>query len=889
MYTLFKRSVGILGLWLISIAPDLAEAQARNGKLVVTVVDQTGGVLPSALVTIVGLEDVTRRTTVEPVHATDKGLATFDNIAPGRYSIAVEFPGFNNGGIKDVRIRAGENKQTITLSLSTLSDVATASLDRQDVASDRQGTFGNALTREQIDALSDNRDELQRQIQDLAGPDATIVVDSFEGRELPPKSQIKSIRISRDQFAPEMHSAGGVRIEIVTQPGIGPLRGNIGGNFYDSATDGRNPIVGATPKGQDRGINLGLNGTLLKNRMSFALYGFGNRSYTSPVLNARLQSGATDKRVLDTRDASNYGYISSQLDYALTKDQTLRMSLYRNMQSSTSGTGGFNLPERAVKNDSNSTQFYLQEIGPLGRRFATNTRFSFSSQTRTATSAVEAPTVIVLDEFTSGGAQQRGVIRNKSVNLASDLDYVRGLHSVRMGTEVGVWHYIDGQTSNYLGTYTFAGLDEYNAGTPMSYTRRVGDPSVQYWNATTALYIQDDYKVRKNFTITGGLRYEAQTHVKDRTNFGPRFGVTWAPFKSGATTLRFSAGTFFDWFAIGGYATSLRVNGTQQMDINLRNPSYPDPGVATGPAVASDRYLYADNFTLARNSRASFGLTQRVSAKLNFGFTYAYVRGSHLLVGENLNAPVGGVRPDASFANVIRADDLGSLRSHSLATNFTLNLAGAPTGPNAGKGPLFVWTRGLRIGGNYNLGRSMNNTDGAFVVPATGSLDQEWGPAAGDVRHRGSVSFGTSALRNLNASLNVFASSAPPITIRTGVDNNGDLIFNDRPAGVGRNSARTSGQYSSSASFTYNFNLGSRTVNSGGGVQISSVNGVLSASQVAAQSTPRYNLYINANIQNLTNHANYGGYSGVMTSGFFLRPTSAEGVRRIRVSLGMSF
>ena len=95
------------------------------------------------------------------------------------------------------------------------------------------------MTREQIEALSDDPDELRRQLIDIAGPDAKILVDSFEGRDLPPKALIKSIRITRDQFAPEVHFAGELRIEILTQP-IGRC-GNVRMGFYDSATDGKIP------------------------------------------------------------------------------------------------------------------------------------------------------------------------------------------------------------------------------------------------------------------------------------------------------------------------------------------------------------------------------------------------------------------------------------------------------------------------------------------------------------------------------------------------------------------------------------------------------------------------------------------------------------------------
>src|SRR4029079_2525005 len=118
---------------------------------------------------------------------------------------------------------------------------------------------------------------------------------------------------------------------------------------------------------------------------------------------------------------------------------------------------------------------------------------------------------------------------------------------------------------------------------------------------------------------------------------------------------------------------------------------------------------------------------------------------------------------------------------------------------------------------------------------------------------------------------------------------NGDFLFTDRPDGVGRNSARTSAQWNTSAYFGYSFALGKKTMAGPGGVSITMVNGAYAANVSGAQSVPRYRLSITANVQNLTNHANYGGYSGVMTSPFFLKPVSANGARRITFSTNVSF
>jgi hypothetical protein len=56
-----------------------------------------------------------------------------------------------------------------------------------------------------------------------------------------------------------------------------------------------------------------------------------------------------------------------------------------------------------------------------------------------------------------------------------------------------------------------------------------------------------------------------------------------------------------------------------------------------------------------------------------------------------------------------------------------------------------------------------------------------------------------------------------------------------------------------------------------------------------AQTTPRYRLNIGLSVQNLLNQPAYSGFSGIMTSPFFLQPTSASGVRRVTFNTSVSF
>ena len=874
--------------WQIWTASTTSAQTPRDGTLLVTVVDQTRAVIPAATVTVIGLDDPTKATPIAPVKTktSDQGVATITGVKPGRYLVQAEFPGFEIGTLKEIRIRSGDNKHVIVLGIQGLQDSITVGRDPQESAADRRGSaFGSALTREQVDALSDDPDEMAKQLQEIAGGDAVLRVDSFEGGKLPSKAQIKSIHVTRDAFAAENHSAGGLFIDIITQPGVGPLRGGGRYNLRDGALGGRSPFV--PTKGPERSQNYGTNfaGSLVKERASFNVSMQGNTAYETPNLYAALPTG-TRSEALSIRSPRDSFFLFGNFDYAITKDQTLRLGY--NQEDSTQrnlGIGAYDLPEHGHTNEEHGRTVRIQEAGPLGRRFFTNTRLLLSMNDSASRSVLEARTIRVNDAFTSGGAQVAGGRHTRTVNLASDLDYVRSIHSVRMGIALNGGSFRSDDTSNYLGTYTFESLEAYEAELPRSYTRRIGDPNIQYWNVQAAAYGQDDIKIRKGLTLSPGLRYEIQTHLQDSTAFGPRFGITWAPFKKGKTTLRASAGVFYDWLNSGTYEQTLRVDGFRQQELNIVNPSFPDPGTS-GIVPPTNKYLLAGDLQMARNTRLSLGIDQAFTPKVRAGVTYAHINGTGLLRGLNLNAPVDGSRPNPLFSNVVEV--VGDARSRQHTVNSFLQVMISPPSPNPSK-QLLNWKR-TNFGVNYTFGTLRNNSDGAFSVPATGSLAAEWAPAGNDIRHRLNAFFGTQALRNFNANLNLSASSASPYTIRTGIDTNGDLIFNDRPDGVGRNSVRGDGRFDLSGFFVYTFMFGRRRVQLPPGIMINgSPVGGFTVTQMQIDPLPRFRLGLVVNAQNLTNHTNYVGYQGSLTSPFFGRPTSVTGMRKIDVGLNFSF
>lgn len=886
------RGAGFAVAFLLAMAaltPVAFARQTQTATLTVTVVDPSRLVVPGATVTVVGLDDATRKATIAAHKSSEKGVATFEGLAVGRYSVSGEFPGFEIGAIKELRLKAGDNKHVLVLPLAKMTAEITVGRDPQTAASDRASTFGSALTREQIDALSDDPSEMAQQLQDMAGAGATMRVDSFEGAQLPPKSQIKSIHVTRDAFAAENHAAGGLFVDIITQPGLGALRGTARLGLYNSVLDGQNPLVPEKGPAQTQTYSFNFGGPYIKDRGSFNVGVWGTHGYRTPNLYAATPSGTVAENVKNLRVPTDYFSMNANLDYALTKDQTLRLAFYRFTETTRNeGVGGYDLLARAYSASNSSITLRVQEAGPLGRRFFTNTRFFMNWTDSGTTSAVEAPTVTVNDAFTSGGAQRSGGRHTRTYSLQSDLDYVRGIHSVRLGISLNGGAYRSDDWLNYLGTYTFESLAAYEAGLPLTFTRRTGDPNISYSNWQAGFYVQDDIRVRKTLTLSPGVRVEAQTHVGDHNNIGPRFGVTWAPFKSGKTTLRASFGQFYDWLSADTYEQTLRVDGVRQQELIVDNPPYPVKPDSTGVIPPTNRYLLASDLELAQNTRFSAGIDQRITSVMRVGAIYADVRNHGLLVGHNLNAPADGVRPDPAQANVIESTSVGGRRARSLSTTTAFNFSPPSVGP-ATTGPRFKWRRGLSVNAGYTLSKIENNVDGPFIVPASGTLATEWGPGNADVRHRAYVSINSTALRNLTALVYVTVSTGGPYSIRTGHDDNGDLMWNDRPPGVARNTERAAGQWNSFGMFTYTIGLGKRTVPGGTGFVGSSSGGNISITPVAMGDLSRYRLSFSLNVQNLANHANYSGYSGMMTSPFFLKPTTVEGVRTMTLSIGFSF
>jgi hypothetical protein len=159
--------------------PASAQTALRETVLRVVVADPMGAVIVGAKVTAQPIDPAG-----SPVEAAtnERGEAVFGGLLPGRYAVRAEYPGFDPRILDDVRVRAGSNtRREMKLNLAKLAEEVDVGQDPRDRALDpRSGAFSNVLTREQIEALPDDPDEMEEALKQMAGPGAVMRVDGFE-------------------------------------------------------------------------------------------------------------------------------------------------------------------------------------------------------------------------------------------------------------------------------------------------------------------------------------------------------------------------------------------------------------------------------------------------------------------------------------------------------------------------------------------------------------------------------------------------------------------------------------------------------------------------------------------------------------------------------------
>jgi hypothetical protein len=860
-------TIFLTGLALSSSAT--AYAQARPGTLRLVVRDATDLAIPGATATLTLPGGATRNAV-----ANERGEVLFDGLAAGTYGARIEFPAFTPVDVKDLRVRAGaQTSRSVVMEIAGLAEEIDV-LPPQDDAQ-LLDAFTEELTPEQLDALPDDPDELAQVLQQLVGEDADIRVNGFAGGRLPAGTQIQEVRIRYDDASGSGN--GGPRIEVRTRPGSGRWRNSFNMNMRDDSMNARNAFSGERPSGQTRQYAWNVDGPLVKNRTGLSLSIDRAETQEQQAIRAARPEGIFSSLI--SQPSTRTG-VEVEIEHALTNAQELRADInFRRSNSLNQGVSEFDLPERAFSRIQSDGQIRLSHRTTIRRQYVNNLRLQYRWSDSEADSASDARTIRVLDAFTIGGAQISGGRRSRDFQLENELELtLKKTHQVEFGATMSGSTYSVDEVRNTNGTFTFASLEMYRAGIPTTYTQRTINPNGGYSLYQFGWYLQDSYRVNRSVMISGAIRHDMQTRLSDWTNFSPRASISWT-LPGRKTTLRSSIGVWPQFFEGGLYEQTLWANGQQQRDIVISNPGFPDPFLGGIPLAGQPPSIVrADpGIVMPYTRRASVGVDRTLTSWARLRASYSHQIGRNLFRSRDLNAPIDGVRPDPTLRNITLLESVARSQNKSLQVNVMLNY------------------RPRRFSANvrYTLGEALNETDGALSLPPNSfDLSQEWGPSRQDVRHRFSASMNTDVRAGFRVNMQVRAQSASRYNITTGLDENRDGQTNERPIGVGRNAGRGEPTANVDMGLVWQRSVGQRvSLNAqrggGGGGGGRDGGGRDGGNNRAPEGVFRFEIFARAsNVLNLVNAQNF---SGVITSPFFGRATSAAAPRRLVLGMRAFF
>jgi len=674
-----------------------------------------------------------------------------------------------------------------------------------------QRNLGNSFI---VDGLSANDDAA-----DLAG--------TFFSEEV-----IREFQVVTSGGVAEFGRASSGTISVVTQSGTNRVQGRAYEFFRHDAFDARNPLstrrdpVSGEPvkdplKQHQYGFSLG--GPIVKDRTFL----FANVERTqldrTGIITIAPASVAAINSVLDATQykgpritTGNFptGYTTTnafaRVDHQATAASRLqlRYNVYSVDSQNARNVGALNdLSRGAALTDTDQTiaanyQSTLSS-GTINEARAQYTRSRLGSPVND----VAGPAVNISGAASFGTATFSPTARNLDVFQAVDtITLQRGEHLLKTGVDL-LYNRVNITFPGALqGVYTFTNLANFQRGAYSTYQQAFGAPSQFQSNPNLGVFVQDEWRPRADLTINGGIRYDLQWLPQpiqlDANNVSPRVGIAYAP-GDGLMVVRASGGMYFDRIPLRASSNALQRDGTKYQVAQL---SFGQAGAPAFPAVLpsfpSGLLITTSTINPAiedgHSEQAGVEVERAIGRMLSATVGYMRLRGHGIIMQRNVNVPTLTVqqanalgvanlgRPNPNFANISQYDALGDSWFNGLTVSLMTRAA--------------PWGR-ARV--SYTLSKALDDVGNAFFNTPQDNFNilGDKGPSDNDQRHRivvsGTLGDGPSAaLRRALGGVQVgyvFSYATPlPFNIVTGGDRNNDTTVNDRPEGVGRNSARFS-------------------------------------------------------------------------------------------------
>ncbi len=697
-------------LFLLSIFAVAASAQT-TGTLRGRITDPSGAVISGATITATGSDG-------KPVSTVTNHQGTYElkGLAPGSYNVTAAAKGFAVDQEADVKVVAGQRQQLdIGLEIEVEKQNVEVQEESPTVGVTPESSAGTLVIKgKDLDALSDDPDELTSELQALAGPSAgpnggQIYVDGFTAGQLPPKSAIREIRINQNPFSAEYDKLGYGRIEVFTKPGTDKFHGQLMVNGNSSYFNSLNPFITSTPGYYSEIFNGNVSGPIDKKASFFFTIQQRDIDNVSVVVAQVLGPGNTIVPYTATVPSpAKRLNISPRVDFQLTPKNTLtvRYQYVRNTQDN-AGIGQFSLPTTGFNSQSTEQTVQISDTQTISPTMVNETRFQYIRDSDTSTPLSIDPTIIVQGAFTGGGSSSGVVVSNQDhYELQNYTSIAHGKHFIKFGGRLRGTLFSSNQNSGFNGSYNFSSINAYQiteagiasglseaqiralGGEPSQFVLVAGQPLSDVSMIDVGLYVEDEWRIRPNITLSGGLRYETQTGIPYQGDWAPRISLAWGLGHNKVqpkTVLRGGYGIFYDRFSYDYLLQAERYNGTTQQQYIVANPIFypqiPTPAeLASMSTTSPSVYQVQSGLRVPYTMEAAFSVERQVTKNATVSVTYLNSRGVHQLFLRNANAPLPGtyppsdIRPFGGNTNIYQYNSGGVFEQNQLIANFRVSV-----------------------------------------------------------------------------------------------------------------------------------------------------------------------------------------------------------------------
>lgn len=792
-------------------------AGAQTGKTLVhgLITDPDGALIPGATVTLL--------TAKGPVATAKSGPdGTYRTaVAPGTYTVRVTMPGFATYSALDVNVPAGAGTTIdAKLQIGVQSQVVTVEANSVQLSVDPDSNQSAVVLQgKDLDALSDDPDELSDELTALAGPSSgpnggQIYVDGFTGGQLPPKSSIREVRINQNPFSAEYDQVGYGRVEVFTKPGTDKLHGNFQINGNPSQFNSGDPLAQGFQPPYHTIFTFGnLTGPLSK----LASYNIGGTyrqiqsdEFTNAVILAPTAGSTTVCAPGDATCVASVYQVSTyfpqtryeinpRLDLSLGQKNVLtaRYHLVRS-NATNDGIGNLALPSTGDNTTELSNILQMSDAETFSTHFISETRFEYEREHTATTALSAAPALNVAGSFTGGGsAAQNETDHLDHIELQSYNSLQLKKNFIRFGGRLRTNREAQDTGNNTNGAFTYSALCDgvgndatalcsstssttgtsadhsYQTGTPSQFTfTTVNNHKIGDTEADLGLYAETDWKATNNMTVSYGIRYETQNHLADHHDIAPRVAVSYGLFTGkGApkTVLRGGFGMFYTRFAQANILTLESENGVNETVYTVGNPSagcVPSAmnliAACGATATAQTTYTATSNLRTPYIIEAAIEADQQLGRSGTVSVNYVHSQGSHQLATQNIGYNFAD--PSASAATYQYFSE-GVFNQNQLVIHANVKTSKA-----------------VSLFGYYSLNSAHGDTSGLGAdISTPGNIAADYGRTAFDVKSRVFLAGSITLPKFIQLSPFLIAQSGNPYNVTTGSDNNGDTFFNDRP------------------------------------------------------------------------------------------------------------